>query len=192
MAPAKSKASDLSSTPHPPYFQMICEAISSLKERTGSSQQAISKFIEEKYSGTLPPNFNKLLSVQLKRFVKSEKLVKVKNSFKTTATEKAKSLKKKTDAVGNTEKNAAKKITSNAVKTKPLDGVKTPDILKKKKVVLTKKKAEKGAEGSATVTKKMKRLSQVKTPEAMKKAPTPVKRKTSKSTISSRPPLKKR
>ncbi|XP_034690017.1 histone H1-like [Vitis riparia] len=186
MAPAKSKASDLSSTPHPPYFQMICEAISSLKERTGSSQQAISKFIEEKYSGTLPPNFNKLLSVQLKRFVKSEKLVKVKNSFKTAATEKAKSLKKKTDAVENNEKNAAKKITSNAVKTKPLDGVKTPDILKKKK------KAEKGAKGSATVTKKMKRLSQVKTPEAMKKAPTPVKRKASKSAISSRPPLRKR
>ena len=178
---------------------MICEAISALKERTGSSQQAISNFIEEKYGGIFPPNFNKLLSVQLKSLVKSEKLVKVKNSFKIAATEKANSVKKKkTDSIENTENNAAKKMASKTEKTKPLDRVKTPDILKKTKVTLTSKKAEKGGKGSgsgsATETKKMKRLSQVKTPEFVKKKapPTPAKnRKTSKSAISSRPPKKR-
>lgn len=63
-------------------FQMIKEAITSLKDRTGSSQPAIANFIEEKYWGALPPNFKKLLSVQTKKFAKSEKLVKVKNSLK--------------------------------------------------------------------------------------------------------------
>lgn len=134
-----------------------------MKERTGSSQQAISKFIEEKYSGTLPPNFNKQLSLQLKRFVKSEKLVKVKNSYKTaTAGDKKSSKKDKKSEDQNTKKNAG-------AKTKPLNGVKTPDALKRKKADTRVNKAEKGGEGSATAAKKMKRLSQVKTPEALKK-----------------------
>ena len=60
---------------------MITEAIVPLKERTGSSQYAITKFIEEKHK-QLPSNFRKLLLVQLKKHVASEKLVKVKNSYK--------------------------------------------------------------------------------------------------------------
>jgi len=60
---------------------MIKDAIVTLKERTGSSQYAIQKFIEEKHK-SLPPTFRKLLLVNLKRLVASEKLVKVKASFK--------------------------------------------------------------------------------------------------------------
>ncbi|KAI3801046.1 hypothetical protein L1987_29147 [Smallanthus sonchifolius] len=66
---------------HPPYFEMIKDAIVTLKERTGSSPQAIAKFIEGKYKD-LPANYKKLLSVQLKKNVADCKLVKVKASFK--------------------------------------------------------------------------------------------------------------
>ncbi|KAD5507834.1 hypothetical protein R6Q59_031386 [Mikania micrantha] len=69
---------------HPPYFEMIKEAIVSLKERTGSSQYAIAKFIEEKQKN-LPTNFKKVLSIQLKKSLAAGKLVKVKASYKLPA-----------------------------------------------------------------------------------------------------------
>ncbi|XP_047171636.1 histone H1-like [Vigna umbellata] len=148
---------------HPPYFQMIADAITSLKERTGSSQPAIDKFVEDKHSKGLPPNFRKLLSVQLKSLVKLEKLYKVKNSYKLSSphTEKPKTAPKE------------KKVTE---KTKRLSQVKTPETLKKKKAPSTKKYV---AAAAASGAGKVKRLSQVKTPETMKKKPniTPAKRK---------------
>lgn len=61
---------------------MVVEAIGALKERTGSSQYAIAKYLEDKYNTGLPPNFKKTLSTQLRNLSKAEKLVKVKNSFK--------------------------------------------------------------------------------------------------------------
>ncbi|KAL0459736.1 UNVERIFIED_CONTAM: Histone H1-I [Sesamum latifolium] len=137
----KANSSSLSSL-HPPYIQMISEAITTMKDRTGSSQPAIAKFIEENYTKLLPPNFKKILSIQLKRFVKSEKLVKVKNSYKVSAAEKTKkssvSAQKKASTV-------PKKETAN------------------------KSTVVRNAETKATVGKKTKRLSQVKTPEVLKK-----------------------
>ncbi|KAI7756319.1 hypothetical protein M8C21_001535 [Ambrosia artemisiifolia] len=82
-APAKSKPRTPSL--HPPYFEMIKEAIVTLKERTGSSQYAITKFIEENQKN-LPANFKKVLLTQLKKFVAAGKLVKVKASYKLPAT----------------------------------------------------------------------------------------------------------
>ncbi|KAL5099729.1 hypothetical protein RYX36_004058 [Vicia faba] len=41
---------------HPTYEEMIKEAIVLLKEKTGSSQYAIAKFIEEKHK-QLPPSY---------------------------------------------------------------------------------------------------------------------------------------
>ena len=52
-----------------------------LKERNGSSQYAIGKFIQDKYK-YLPVNFKKMLLIQLKKLVASDKLVKVKASYK--------------------------------------------------------------------------------------------------------------
>ncbi|GMJ09208.1 hypothetical protein HRI_004590000 [Hibiscus trionum] len=150
---------------HPPYLEMIGEAISTLKDRTGSSQPAIAKFIEDKYSKTLPPNFKKLLSVQLKKFVKSEKLVKLNNSYKISSTE---NLKLPTQKEGTVAKNkspkpkekAAKKVSEKSVKSKRLSQVKTPEALKKAK----KDGKKKPVSGS-----KVKRLSQVKTPEGLRR-----------------------
>ncbi|OVA02578.1 Linker histone H1/H5 [Macleaya cordata] len=156
---------------HPPYFQMITEAISSLKERTGSSQQAIAKFIEEKYLDGLPPNFKKVLSVQLKKFSKSERLVKVKNSFKISATEKA--------------KRVAVEIKEKTKKTEKKKEEAKTDLGKEKKSTKVKTKSENvvSIPKSKTVKKetvkaggKMKRLSQVKTPEGLKKVLTPKKK----------------
>ncbi|XP_028790270.1 histone H1 [Neltuma alba] len=85
-AQSKSKKSAVARKPksspsHPPFAEMITDAIASLKDRTGSSQYAITKFIEEKHKH-LPPTFRKLLLNNLKKSVAAGKLVKVKNSFK--------------------------------------------------------------------------------------------------------------
>lgn len=145
---------------------MITEAITSLKDRTGSSQSAIAKFIEEQYKTDLPPNFKKILSVQLKKFVKSEKLIKVKNSYKVSAAGKVKipdnSAKENSGQKNKSTKEVnAKKAVENAAKTKRLSQVKTPEGLKKD---------QKGKNPTATKGGKVKRLSQVKTPDALKKS----------------------
>uniref|UniRef100_A0A5B7CB14 Putative histone H1 n=1 Tax=Davidia involucrata TaxID=16924 RepID=A0A5B7CB14_DAVIN len=180
-----AKPSDAPSTLHPPYFQMISEAITSLKDRTGSSQPAIAKFIEDKYRALLPPNFKKMLSIQLRKFVKSEKLFKVKNSYKISEDEKVKfvavSIKQSQKKKVNPTSNVPKK---KGEKTKSLSQLKTPEALKKNSAVAKKvvKKDMKKSVVTGTGGKKMKRLSQVKTPDRLKKkkVSTPVKRKSSR------------
>ncbi|MBF6096303.1 histone H1/H5 family protein [Nocardia cyriacigeorgica] len=51
---------------HPPYFQMIKEAILALNDESGSSPYAIAKYMEEKHKAVLPANFKKILGLQLK------------------------------------------------------------------------------------------------------------------------------
>lgn len=163
---------------------MVCEAITYLNDRTGSSQQAIGKYVEEKYGKLLPLNFRKLLSVQLKNCVKSEKLAKVKNSFKISASEKV-----KLGRVANKE-NAAPAKPKVVAKTKGSDLPPKPKVSKKitAKAEMTKKERQRSQlkapapakKGEATSGgAKTKRLSQVKTPDALKKkkALTPVKRR---------------
>jgi histone H1/5 len=73
MAP---KAAPKVAPAHPQFAVMISTAISSLKDRTGSSAPAIAKYIESNYKG-LSDNWKKLLSLQLRRLVEAQKLVKV-------------------------------------------------------------------------------------------------------------------
>ncbi|XP_027185508.1 histone H1-like isoform X2 [Coffea eugenioides] len=162
------------------FRHMISEAITSLKDRHGSSQPAIAKFVERKYRELLPPNFKKLLSIQLKKFVKSEKLTKVKNSYKISAPEKVvvKSARKIQPEATATRRAAAKKSNARGhgpstnkrranekalKKMKRLSQVETPEALEKNSrgLVTTVKGSITGA--------KMKRLRQVKTPETLKK-----------------------
>lgn len=161
---------------------MIVDAISTLNDRTGSSQQAIAKFIEDKHKNLLPPNFRTLLSVQLRKFVKSERLFKVKSSFKISSTEKLKLAIHETQ--GNKTAKPTKKIADKGLNSKRPSHVKTPEALKD----TTKKSA-------ASSAGKVKRLSQVKTPEAMKKKKktdaTPVKRNTTSKPINSSRPAKR-
>ncbi|KAI7984712.1 hypothetical protein LOK49_LG14G00522 [Camellia lanceoleosa] len=81
-----------------------------------ASQPAIAKFMEEKYSSLLPPNFKKMLSIQLKKFVKSEKLVKIKNSYEVSASENVK-LVAAAASIKESEK-TYKAVVKNGEKTK--------------------------------------------------------------------------
>lgn len=164
---------------------MIVDAISSLNDRTGSSHQAIAKFIKHKHENLLPPNFRTLLSVQLRNFVRSERLFKVNNSYKISSSEKSKLAIHETQSGKTPKPKAAVKITEKkGPKTKRLSHVKTPEAMKKPTNDAKKK-------SMASSVGKVKRLSQVKTPEVMKKKKSTngnVNRKTtSKPNISSRP-----
>nr|XP_043630056.1 histone H1-like [Erigeron canadensis] len=114
---------------HPTYAEMVKDAIVSLKERTGSSQYAIAKHIEDNQKD-LPANFKKMLLVQLKKLVAAGKLTKVKNSFKlASAVEKPKKAvaeKKKTVTTKKPAPAAAKKapVAKKAVAKTPVKGKK--------------------------------------------------------------------
>eukprot|EP00475_Leptophrys_vorax_P042457 TRINITY_DN80032_c0_g1_i1.p1 TRINITY_DN80032_c0_g1~~TRINITY_DN80032_c0_g1_i1.p1 ORF type:complete len:211 (-),score=85.05 TRINITY_DN80032_c0_g1_i1:267-899(-) len=152
---------------HPKYIEMVKEAIVALKERTGSSLYAISKFIEQKHPD-LPANWKKTLTVQLRNLAKSGKLVKVKASFKLgnelkhDKAPKAKTLKK--PAVKTVKKAVKPKADVKPVAKKP--------ALKKKQI--TKAKSPKKAL-KPTVKK-----SPLKKPAAKKAVKAPVKKTTPK------------
>ncbi|OEL37312.1 hypothetical protein BAE44_0001669 [Dichanthelium oligosanthes] len=110
---AKPKAAAAGAS-HPPYFEMIKEAISALKERTGSSSHAIAKYMEDKHGASLPANYKKMLSIQLRGFAAKGKLVKVKASYKLSDAAKKDSPKAK-PAVA---KSAAPKPAKAATKPK--------------------------------------------------------------------------
>ena len=150
---------------------MAKEAIVALKERSGSSQIAIAKFIEEKQKSNLPANFKKLLLVQLKKLVANGKLVKVKNSFKLPPKSSA------TDAA------AMKKVSP--AKPKPKAETKPKSTPVKRKVVAKPKKAAKteavkspakkvvvGAKKKTPVKKVVKKPKSIKSPvkKAVKRA----------------------
>ncbi|KDP40281.1 hypothetical protein JCGZ_02279 [Jatropha curcas] len=173
-APKKSRA-------YPPYSEMINEAIMALKERTGSSQIAIAKFIEEKQKPNLPANFKKLLLVQLKKLVANGKLVKVKNSFK---------LPPKTASVSDAKAPAAKLKAKTEAHVKPKGkDVTGPESKKVVKLTGVKSSAKKEAKSSAVkapgkkktaVTAKKKMPMKVaKKPKSIK---SPVKKATTKRT----------
>uniref|UniRef100_A0A0D3GCD0 H15 domain-containing protein n=1 Tax=Oryza barthii TaxID=65489 RepID=A0A0D3GCD0_9ORYZ len=67
---------------HPPYFEMIKEAIMALdgNGKAGSSPYAIAKYMGEQHMGVLPANYRKVLAVQLRNFAAKGRLVKVKAS----------------------------------------------------------------------------------------------------------------
>ncbi|KAK6924458.1 Linker histone H1/H5, domain H15 [Dillenia turbinata] len=66
---------------HPPYFQMIKEALMALNEKSGSSPYAIGKYMEEKHKAVLPANFKKMLALQLKNSAAKGKLIKIRASY---------------------------------------------------------------------------------------------------------------
>ncbi|XP_026388568.1 single myb histone 5-like isoform X1 [Papaver somniferum] len=59
---------------------LIIEAISNLKERNGSNRTSIATYIEDHYCA--PPNFRRILSEKLKRFIASGKLIKVNRNYR--------------------------------------------------------------------------------------------------------------
>lgn len=80
--PKEKKPKQSKTLSHPPYFQMITEALTALQEKSGSSPYAIAKYMEEKHKDELPANFRKILAVQLKHFAAKGNLIKIRASYK--------------------------------------------------------------------------------------------------------------
>ncbi|KAL9673121.1 hypothetical protein QQ045_029374 [Rhodiola kirilowii] len=71
---------------HPPYVAMIKGAIAAENKSSGSSKQAISKHIKSAHSN-LPDTHDALLDSNLKRLCNCGQIVRVKNSYKLSASE---------------------------------------------------------------------------------------------------------
>lgn len=143
---------------HPTYLDMIVAAVGALKERNGSSRQAISKYIKAHYK--VGDNADTCIKMALKRGVANEKLKQVKGtgasgSFKvvpTAAKAKAKPAKKPPTAKKPAAKKAPKKKASPKKKAA---SKKTPSKAKKvaKKPAAAKKPAKKTAKKPAKKVK---------------------------------------
>ncbi|KNA05682.1 hypothetical protein SOVF_187830 [Spinacia oleracea] len=172
-APKKAAAAK-SSPSHPPYIDMITEALVSLKERTGSSHYAIAKHIEEQQKvKDLPPNFKKLLFNQLKKCVASGKLVMVKKSFKLPSAASKKSSSpvaapaaaEKVKAKPKSKEVAEKKPAKKEAAAKPKAAAAKPKAAEKPKAAPVKKQkvaAKSPAKKVAPV--KAKKLKSIKSP----------------------------
>lgn len=139
----KKKAAPKKPADHPKYSEMIAAAITALKERTGSSRQAIVKYISANYK--VGDSAGTHVKLALKRGVASGALKQVKGagasgSFKNA--EKPKPAKAKKPAA---KKPAAKKVKKPAAAAKKPAAKKTPKKAKKPAAKKTPKKAKKPA-----------------------------------------------
>lgn len=160
-APAKPKKV----ATHPVYSEMIKAAISSLKERGGSSRQAILKYILKNYNvGTEEKKINAHLKLALKSGVtkgilKQSKGTGAAGSFRIGDSAKADKPKKAAKPKAAAKKPAAKKPAAKKAKSTPK---KKPAAAKKAKATPKKaaakkpatKKAAKPAAKKATPKKK--------------------------------------
>ncbi|KAK7252956.1 hypothetical protein RIF29_37280 [Crotalaria pallida] len=160
-APKEKKPKQSKTASHPPYFQMIKEALMALKEKGGSSPYAIAKYMEEKHKAVLPANFKKILGLQLKNQTARGKLVKIKASYKLS--ESAKKGKKDTPAATAKVAKAEEKQQGRPKRKRAASATAAP---KSKKAVAVKKGAKKK-------TKKVSSLAKPKQPKSIK---SPVKR----------------
>lgn len=151
---------------HPAFSDMIKAAIKALKERNGSSRQAIIKYIQSNYK--VGSNTEVMVKRSLKNMVKNAKLVQTKGagasgSFKLPAkaeepkkkkpvAKKAAAPKKKPAAAKKPKSATPKK--SKAAKSKPASAKKAPAAAAKPKKAKTPKKAVKKPAVKKTPAKK--------------------------------------
>jgi len=157
---------------HPTFQQMIKKAISELKERNGSSRQAIAKYILANYKMDQGARFNHQLRNALNKSVtgghlKQSKGTGAAGSFRIGESKMAKKTKKvavKKAATGKPKKTGVKKsatkktATGSATKTKKRAPVKKAASGAKKatkKAGVTKKTVAGGAKKTATKAKKV-------------------------------------
>jgi len=171
---------------YPKYEQMIAEAITALKDRTGSSRYAIHKYVQENY--TVPmKTLDTQLSIQLRNLVKSGKLVKEKASYLLSAAfkesirtgkpmpSKRSSPKKRDTSAKKTDAESVSESSSESEETKPAEP--TKNALKK-----TPAKNEDVTKKEATVKKSPTESdSPKKTPKATPKKASPSKAATAKT-----------
>ena len=152
---------------HPKYGDMVTTAVKALKERKGSSRQAISKYIKENFK--VKDNAPTHIKAALKRLVGNGTLKQVKGtgasgSFKVAekpkGTKKVKKTKVKRTTAKKAPKKAAKKVkaakkTKKKVVKKPAAVAKKPVAKKPAAKKATKKPvAKKAAGGKKKAAKK--------------------------------------
>ncbi|XP_071961673.1 late histone H1-like [Antedon mediterranea] len=169
---------------HPTYIDMISAAIGALKERNGSSRQAIAKYILANYKVD-PANMKTHLRMALKRGVESNKLVQPKGtgasgSFKLNqaaakadAAAKAKKEKAKKKAVADKEKKATKTKKPAAKKAKKPAAKKATKSPKKAKKSEKKKLSSKPKKAKSPAKKP--KTKKPKKPKAKKASKSPKK-----------------
>ncbi|CAM9090633.1 unnamed protein product, partial [Chrysoparadoxa australica] len=148
----------------PSYYSMVKAGILELKERNGTSIQALKKYITTNYKTVdFKPH---LLRKALKSGVESEKLVKVKASYKLAPSEKKAAPKKKAAA----KKPAAKKPAAKKTATKAKAAPKKKPAAKKPAAKKATPKKKPAAKAKKTVTK-AKKATPKKKPAAKKATP---------------------
>jgi len=174
----KKKAAPKKPAEHPKYIDMVIAAIGALKERTGSSRQAIIKYICSNYKVN-EDNAKLYIKQALRRGVTSGKLVHAKGtgasgSFKLSAAAKKPAAPKKTPKkkpAAAKKKPAAKKPASKKSAKKP--AAKKTTTKKTPKKSTTKKPAAKKTKKPAAkkpAAKKAGKKSSPKKKAASKKA----------------------
>ena len=166
--PQKKAAKPKKPAEHPTYLEMIKAAITALKDRKGSSRQAISKYIGANYK--VGANSDVHLKMALKRGVTSGALVQPKGtgasgSFKLAkaAAEKKKPAAKKPAA----KKPAAKKAAAKKPAAKKTPKKKAP--AKKKATPKKKPAAKKAAKKPAAKKPAAKKVKKTPKKKAAKK-----------------------
>merc|ERR1719474_2067330 len=160
-APAK-KSTPKKPAEHPKYSEMIVAAINALKERNGSSRQAIVKYVKANYK--VSDNADVHIKLALKRMTTAGSLVHSKGvgasgSFKATKKPAAKKAAKKPAA--KKAKSAAKKPAAKKAEAK--SAAKKPAVAKKPKKKAAKKPAAKKPAAKKAAKKSSKKTAAKKT-----------------------------
>lgn len=134
---AKKKPAAKKPADHPKYVEMIEAAIGSLKERKGSSRQAILKYVQANYK--VGDGASTHVKLALKRGVASSALKQIKGTGASGSFKLAEKVKKAPAKKAAAKKPAAKKAKKPAAKSK----VKKAATPKKKAAKKTPKKAAK-------------------------------------------------
>ena len=168
--PAK-KSAPKKPADHPKYIEMIQAAVSALKERNGSSRQAIIKYIKANYN--VRENCDSNIKMALKKGVVAGTLTQVKGTGASGSFKLAKPAPKpKKEAPAKkpaTKKPAAKKTTKKTPTKKPAKAT-------SKKTPTKKKPAKKATSAKKPAAKKAKKPV-AKKPAAKKAKKTPTKKK---------------
>ena len=200
--PAKKARAPKDSKPktvpnHPPVAQMVKAAITSLKERNGSSLQAIKKYISSNYKVDIE-RLSPFIRKHLKSAVTKGLLVQSKGkgasgSFKLRAKENIKPrAEKKTSAKKSTPKKPRVEVAKSAKVKKPREvkpasarpkkapAAKKPKVEKKSKIPKSPKKP-KAKPSPSKGAKPTKKVPAAKKPAAVKRQATPKKATTAKA-----------
>ena len=114
--PAKEKRARAKAT-HPHYPVMITAALTSLKDKSGSSLQAIVKYVKANYVGIPEASASRSCTAALKKMVEGKTLTKDKASYKLAGDKEAKKPAAKKADKPAAKKPAAKKAATPSKKT---------------------------------------------------------------------------